>query len=90
MPDLHYFGCPVERPRRFHLHISQDGSRHLLRVVAVARLPTRPPAEVDAYAAVKRAVTAQHGGNAPAYFAAKSDFVKALEARALTWARAGI
>jgi GrpB-like predicted nucleotidyltransferase (UPF0157 family) len=86
MPDLHYFGYPVERPRRYHLHISQDGSRHLLRVVALRDYLRAHPAEAAAYAAVKADMTAQHGGDGPAYYAGKYDFVKALEARALAWA----
>lgn len=88
MPDLHYFGWPAERPRRYHLHISQHGSQHLIRVVAVRDYLRAHPAEADAYAAVKRALTAARPGDRDAYVAGKHDFVQALERRALAW-RAG-
>ena len=78
MPDLHYFGYPVERPRRYHLHISQHGSRHLLRVVALRDYLRVHPDEAAAYAAVKREMTIRHGGDAPAYFAGKHHFVREL------------
>src|SRR6476661_5483981 len=61
MPDLHYFGFPVERPRRYHLHISQDGSRHLLRVVALRDYLRAHPNEAAAYASIKAEMTAKHG-----------------------------
>jgi len=27
-PDLHFFGYPVARPRRFHVHVAEVGSHH--------------------------------------------------------------
>lgn len=85
MPDLHYFGWPAERPRRYHLHISQTGSAHMTRVVAVRDYLRAHPVEAAAYAAVKRALTDARPGDRDAYVAGKHDFVVALEARALAW-----
>ena len=34
-PDLHFFGHPEERPRRFHVHVAEAGSRHEIRDLAV-------------------------------------------------------
>jgi GrpB-like predicted nucleotidyltransferase (UPF0157 family) len=86
MPDLHFFGCPAERPRRFHLHISQDGSPHFGRVVAVRDYLRAHSDEAAAYAAEKRRVSAAHAGDSSAYYRGKFDFVVALERRALAWA----
>ena len=87
MPDLHFFGYPSARPRSYHLHVSQDGSPHFARVVAVRDFLRAHPAERDAYGAEKRRVVALHAGDHPAYVTGKFDYVAALERRALAWAR---
>lgn len=86
MPDLHFFGWPVERPRRYHIHISQDGSPHFGRAVAVRDYLRAFPNEATAYADLKRKLTKTHAGDRAAYIAGKHDFVQALEQRALRWA----
>jgi len=88
MPDLHFFGCPVQRPRRFHLHVSQEGSPHFWRVVAVRDYLRATLAEAAAYEAIKRRLTTAHPGDRDAYISGKHEFVQALEMRALAWAAA--
>ena len=88
MPDLHFFGWPAGRPRQVHLHVSQEGSPHFWRVVAVRDYLRAMTAEAAAYAALKRRLTTAHPGDRDAYVAGKHDFVRALEMRALAWAAA--
>jgi hypothetical protein len=71
-PHPHVFGFPSERPRRYHLHISREGSGHRGRVVAVRDYPRAD--EATAYEAEKRRIVA-----------GTFDFVVALEGRALAW-----
>lgn len=85
MPDLHYFGYPVERPRRYHLHISQEGSSHFWRVVAVRDYLRTHPEEAAAYEAIKRRLTTDRPGDYEFYIAGKNDFVLALQDRAMAW-----
>jgi GrpB-like predicted nucleotidyltransferase (UPF0157 family) len=87
MPDLHYFGCPAERPRRFHLHISQEGSPHFWRVVAVRDYLRTHRDEAATYAAIKRRLTSARPGDYQFYIAGKNDFVLALQDRALAWVK---
>lgn len=87
-PDYHFFARPPERPRTFHLHVCETGSRHELSHLAVRDFLRRHPAEAAGYAALKREVAARHPEDRLAYVAGKDAYVTALEARAVAWAHA--
>lgn len=86
-PDYHFFGKPAERPRTHHLHVCEAGSEHELRHVALRDFLRAHDDEAARYAALKRSVAARHPGDRHAYIAGKDEYVAALEARALAWAR---
>lgn len=85
LPDLHFFGFPVERPRRFHIHLSQEGSNHMTRVLAVRDFLRAHPAVAAGYARLKRSLTDARPGDRDYYVAGKEDFIIALQTRALAW-----
>jgi GrpB-like predicted nucleotidyltransferase (UPF0157 family) len=84
-PDFHFFAKPAERPRSHHLHVCAAGSPHEHRHLAVRDFLRAHPAEVDAYAALKRRVAARHPEDRLAYIAGKEQHMAGLEARALDW-----
>jgi len=84
-PDYHYFCRPAERPRSHHLHVCLAGSAQERRHVAVRDFLRAHPADVAAYARVKRDLVAAHGPDRLAYVAGKDAFVVDLERRALAW-----
>jgi GrpB-like predicted nucleotidyltransferase (UPF0157 family) len=87
-PDYHFFGKPPERPRSHHLHVCEAGSEHESRHLAVRDFLRADSDEAAAYAALKRDVAARHPGDRLAYIAGKDEYLAALEARAVQWARA--
>ena len=87
MPDYHFFGKPPERPRTHHLHVCEAGSEHERRHLAVRDFLRAHPEEAARYAQLKRAVAARHPRDRLGYIAGKDPYVRALEARALRWAR---
>ena len=84
-PDQHFFAKPPERPREYHLHVCEAGSRHERRHLAVRDFLRAHPDEAAAYAELKIEVAARHPGDRLAYIAGKHGYVDALEARALAW-----
>ena len=84
-PDHHFFAKPPERPRTYHVHVCQVGSRHEARHLAVRDFLRAHAGEAAAYATVKRQVVAEHPGDRLAYIAGKQAYVEALEAGALAW-----
>ena len=84
-PDLHFFGWPAERPRRFHVHVAQIDSRHVTRDLAVRDFLRAHPDVAREYAALKRSLTRAHPGDGEAYVAGKAPFMATLEQRALAW-----
>jgi GrpB-like predicted nucleotidyltransferase (UPF0157 family) len=87
-PDYHFFAKPPEDPRAYHLHVGEVGSAHELRHLALRDFLRAHDDEAARYAALKRQVVARHRQDLLAYIAGKEEFVAALEARALEWARA--
>jgi GrpB-like predicted nucleotidyltransferase (UPF0157 family) len=86
-PDYHFFAKAPERPRTHHLHVCQAGSEHELRHLAVRDFLHEHPDEAARYADLKRRLAADHPRDRLAYIAGKDDYLKALEERALAWAR---
>jgi GrpB-like predicted nucleotidyltransferase (UPF0157 family)/GNAT superfamily N-acetyltransferase len=86
-PDFHFFGKPPERPRSHHLHVCKAGSDHERRHLAVRDYLRAHDDEAATYAALKRDVASRHPQDRLAYIEGKEQFVTALEARALQWAR---
>jgi GrpB-like predicted nucleotidyltransferase (UPF0157 family) len=87
-PDFHFFGKPPERPRSYHVHVREAGSDHELRHLAVRDFLRAHEAEAAGYAALKRQVASRHPQDRLAYIEGKEEYLTALEARALAWARA--
>jgi GrpB-like predicted nucleotidyltransferase (UPF0157 family) len=86
-PDYHFFARPPERPRSHHLHVCEVGSEHEHRHLALRDYLRAHGHEAGSYEALKRDVAARHPADRLAYIEGKDEFVTALEARALRWAR---
>jgi GrpB-like predicted nucleotidyltransferase (UPF0157 family) len=86
-PDYHFFARPPERPRSHHLHVCEAGSEHEHRHLAMRDYLRAHGDEAASYEALKRDVAARHPADRLAYIEGKDEFVTALEARALRWAR---
>jgi GrpB-like predicted nucleotidyltransferase (UPF0157 family) len=86
-PDHHFFARPAQRPRTHHLHVCAAGSGHEFRHLAVRDFLRADAGEAAAYAALKRRVAARHPQDRLAYIEGKDDYVAALQARAVAWAR---
>ena len=85
--DYHLFAKPPERPRAFHLHVCQAGSEHERRHLALRDYLRAQPGEAARYDALKRRLVERQPEDRLAYIEGKHEFVTALEARALEWAR---
>src|SRR5262245_41659464 len=68
-PDLHFFGHPAERPRRFHVHVAELGGRYMVADLAVRDFLRTHPDVAQEYARLKRALTGRHPGDRSAYIA---------------------
>jgi GrpB-like predicted nucleotidyltransferase (UPF0157 family) len=86
-PDYHFFAKPWERPRTHHLHVCAAGSEHELRHVAMRDFLRAHDDEAARYEALKRRLVAHHPQDRLAYIEGKQEFMAALEARAVEWAR---
>jgi GrpB-like predicted nucleotidyltransferase (UPF0157 family) len=86
-PDYVFFAKPPERPRSFHLHVCEAGSDQELRHLAVRDYLREHAGERAAYGEIKRALVTSHPEDRLEYIAGKDAFVKALEQRAVAWAR---
>lgn len=84
-PDLHFFGYPADRPRRFHVHVAEIGSRHMIRHLAVRDYLRAQPDVARDYAELKRSLTRACPGDHDAYVAGKAAFMATLERRALSF-----
>ncbi len=69
------------------MHVCAAGGDDELRHLAVRAFLREHAAEAARYAEVKRDAAARHPQDRLAYIAGKGDFVVALDARALLWAR---
>ncbi len=86
-PDRHFFAKPPQRPRTHHVHVVEAGSRHELRHVALRDFLRAHPDEAARYGALKREVVARHPQDRLAYIEGKEPYIRALERRAVAWAR---
>jgi len=83
----HFFARPHERPRSHHVHVFQSGSADEFRHLAVRDFLRSNDEEAARYAAIKRQLAAQHPQDRLAYIDGKYDYITALGARAVHWAR---
>jgi GrpB-like predicted nucleotidyltransferase (UPF0157 family) len=86
-PGQHFFARPPARPRTHHLHVCEAGSEHELRHVALRDFLRSHEVEAARYADLKRRLVARHPQDRLAYIEGKDEYVAALEARAVAWAR---
>lgn len=86
-PGHRFFAWPAQRPRSHHLHVFEAGSQHEFRHLALRDFLRAHRDEAAAYEALKRRVAARHPADRLAYIDGKEDYVAALEARAVRWAR---
>jgi GrpB-like predicted nucleotidyltransferase (UPF0157 family) len=86
-PDYHFFAKPERRPRSHHVHVCESGSEQELRHLAVRDFLRSDHTEALRYARLKRELSAPVPEDRLAYINGKADYVAALEARALAWAR---
>jgi GrpB-like predicted nucleotidyltransferase (UPF0157 family) len=84
-PDLHFFGKPVARPRRFHVHVCEVGSEEQVRHVAVRDYLRSHGEEARRYANLKRELAARRPYDRLAYLEGKEQYLSDLERRAVTW-----
>ena len=87
-PDFHLFAKPAERPRSHHLHVCEAGSDHEFRHLALRDYLRGHDDEAARYAALKREAAKGAQQDRLTYIEAKEGYVRDLEARAVTWARA--
>ena len=88
-PDFHFFAKPPRRPRAYHLHVCEAGGEHEARHLAVRDFLRTYEEEVERYAELKRELVARHPDDRLAYIEGKSDYMDALEGRALAWTCSG-
>ena len=86
-PDRHFFAKPPERPRAYHVHVCEAGGEPELRHLAVRDFLRGDPDEAARYAQLKREIADRYPQDRLAYIEGKHEYVVALEARALAWAR---
>jgi GrpB-like predicted nucleotidyltransferase (UPF0157 family) len=84
--DYPFFAKPADGFRTHHLHACMLGSDMERRHLAVRDYLRSHPDEARAYGDMKRALVVRCHGDRQCYVDGKDAFVKALEARALTWA----
>jgi GrpB-like predicted nucleotidyltransferase (UPF0157 family) len=84
-PDFHFFGKPVERPRRFHIHVCEAGSQEEARHLAVRDYLRSHTEEAARYATLKREVAARRAFDRLAYLEGKEAYISDLERRAVAW-----
>jgi GrpB-like predicted nucleotidyltransferase (UPF0157 family) len=87
-PGLHLFAKPAERPRSHHLHVCEAGSEHEFRHLAVRDYLRSHPDEAASYAVIKLEAVKRAPQDRLSYIEAKEEYVRDLEVRAVTWARA--
>lgn len=86
IPERHYFHKPGgggARDRTHHLHLVVVGSAHHCRHRAFSDYLRAHDDTRDEYAALKRELAERFAMDRAAYTDAKSDFIRAVEARAL-------
>jgi GrpB-like predicted nucleotidyltransferase (UPF0157 family) len=86
-PDFRFFAKPAERPRSHHLHVCEIGSEHEFRHLALRDYLRGHRDEAARYEALKREAVMRSPQDRLAYIEAKGEYVRELEARAVSWAR---
>lgn len=90
IPGRRYFRKNAPDGARTHqLHAFAAGSPEIARHVAFRDYLRAHPASAAEYAALKRALAAQHGADSGAYTDGKTAFIRAVEQRAAAWRRDG-
>lgn len=84
IPGRRYF-CKGGDKRTHHVHVFQQGSDEVIRLLAFRDYLMAHPAEAAAYRDLKRRLAERFPADIAAYVAGKDAFVKALEQRALAW-----
>lgn len=88
IPGRRYFIKGTEIHRTHHIHVYGDGSPEIARHIAFRDYMNAHPDEAAAYGRLKEELAAAHPHDIDAYVDGKDGFIKAAQARALTWARA--
>lgn len=82
IPERRYFRKGPEGARTHHLHMVALGGEFWLRHLAFRDALRADPAAAAEYAALKRRLAAEFGGDRVGYTDAKTDFIRVVEARA--------
>jgi GrpB-like predicted nucleotidyltransferase (UPF0157 family) len=83
LPERRYFRKQIGSERTHHLHMVVYGGEFWVRHLAFRDALRADPALAADYAALKRRLAAEHGADRVGYTDAKTDFIRAVEARAL-------
>ncbi|MBL8145130.1 MAG: GrpB family protein [Anaerolineae bacterium] len=83
IPDRVYFNKGPEGARTHHLYLVELGGEYWVRHIAFRDALRADPALAADYAALKRLLAAKYGTDRLGYTEAKSDFITAVEAKAL-------
>ncbi|CAJ1001462.1 MULTISPECIES: GrpB family protein [Brevibacillus] len=84
IPGRRYF-CKGGDKRTHHVHVFQQGSGEVIRLLAFREYLTAHPAEAAAYRGLKLRLAERCSADVAAYVAGKDAFVKELQQRALSW-----
>ena len=79
-----YFSRDEDGARAYQIHVCQSEGPWERRHLAFRDWLTAHPDDADAYAALKRRLAAEHPQDIMAYTDLKTDFIRSIEARALT------
>lgn len=83
IPDRVYFNKGPEGARTHHLYLVELGGEYWVRHMVFRDALRADPALAAEYAALKRRLAAQYGSDTIGYTDAKTDFITAVEAKAL-------
>jgi len=83
IPDRVYFNKGPESGRTHHLYLVELGGEYWVRHIAFRDALRTDPALAADYAALKRRLAAQYGTDRIGYTEAKTEFIQAVEAKAM-------
>jgi GrpB-like predicted nucleotidyltransferase (UPF0157 family) len=90
IPGRRYFRKnSAQGTRTHHVHAFAVGDANIERHLAFRDYMNRHPAAAAAYSALKQRLAAMHASDIDAYIDGKDAFIKAYEAKALTWRALG-
>jgi GrpB-like predicted nucleotidyltransferase (UPF0157 family) len=87
IPDRLFYTKNVKGVRKFHLHIVETGSPHIIRHLAVRDYLREHPGARREYKGLKQSLAWEYPYNIKAYIEGKHEYVTGLECRALRWYR---